>query len=223
MHPYTLKKRVKYNSKCLYNSDVKYKKCYNYNTVQVSSFEILSLKNIKKKLSKKYYNYLNVFNRIKINNLSLYRFYNHKLKFLNDISKFKLLKSRIYFIFDYKLEKVKKYLDKHLKKEFIILSKALFAFFILFAKKSNKRLRFCVNYRRLNIIIKRNRYLISLIDEVLIRIQGCKYLTRLNIIAAFNKLRIYLDSKKFIIFVTSLKSYKYRILLFDLINNPTSF
>ena len=41
---------------------------------------------------------------------------------------------------------------------------------MLFIKKSNKELRFCVNYRKLNVIIKRNRYFISLIDEILIRI-----------------------------------------------------
>ena len=70
----------------------------------------------------------------------------------------------------YKLEQVKKYLDEYLKKGFIIPSKALFASPILFAEKPNGGLRFCVDYRKLNAITKRNRYPILLIDEVLIRI-----------------------------------------------------
>ena len=41
---------------------------------------------------------------------------------------------------------------------------------MLFAKKFNKELRFYVNYRGLNKIIKRNRYLISLIDKILIKV-----------------------------------------------------
>ena len=66
-----------------------------------------------------------------------------------------------------------------------------------------------MNYRKLNAIIKRNRYLILLIDKILIRIQKYEYLTRLDIIAAFNKLRIYLDSENFTTFIISLKVYKY--------------
>ena len=66
-------------------------------------------------------------------------------------------------------------MNEHLKKEFIVSSYASFALFVLFIKKLNEELRFCVDYRKLNVIIKRNRYFISLIDEVLIKIQDCKY------------------------------------------------
>ena len=61
-------------------------------------------------------------------------------------------------------------MNKYLKKEFIIFNYALFVSFILFIEKLNEELRFCVNYRKLNAIIKRNRYFISLINEVLTRI-----------------------------------------------------
>ena len=54
---------------------------------------------------------------------------------------------------------------------------------------------------------------------MLARIQEYKYITRLNIIAIFNKLRIYSKSEDFIIFVISLEAYKYKVLLFDLIND----
>ena len=43
-----------------------------------------------------------------------------------------------------------KYLNKNLKKEFIILNKILFALLILFIKKSNNDLHFYVDYRKLN-------------------------------------------------------------------------
>ena len=115
--------------------------------------------------------------------------------------------------------KLKKYLNKYLKKEFIVFNYALFASLVLFIEKLNKELRFCVNYRKLNAIIKKNRYFISLIDEILTRIQDCKYFIRLNIIIVFNKLRMHLNNKNFIIFVTFFKAYKYRILLFELIND----
>ena len=171
------------------------------------------------KLFINYYNYANVFDKSQANILSLYRFYNYKLKFAKRANKNIFLKNRIYSILNYKLEQIKKYLNEHLKKRFIILNYALFASFVLFIEKSNNELRFCVNYRKLNAIIKRNRYFISLIDEILIKIQGCKYFIRLNIIIAFNKLRMHLNNKNFITFVTFFKIYKYRVLLFELIND----
>ena len=110
-------------------------------------------------------------------------------------------------------------MNKHFKKEFIIFNYVLFALFVLFAEKLNEKLRFYVNYKKLNVIIKKNRYFISLINEILIKIQDCKYLTRLNIIITFNKLRMHLNNEIFIIFVTFFEAYKYRVLLFELINN----
>ena len=50
-----------------------------------------------------------------------------------------------------------------------------------------------------------------------------KYLTRLNIIATFNKLRINLSSENLTIFITTLRAYKYRVLLFELTNRPSTF
>ena len=109
--------------------------------------------------------------------LSSHRFYNHKLKFAENADKNALFKNRIYLLSDYKFEQIKKYLNEHLRKEFIIFNYVSFAFLILFIKKLNKRLRFCVDYKKLNVIIKKNRYLIPLINEILIKIQNCKYLT----------------------------------------------
>ena len=171
------------------------------------------------KFSIDYYNYINVFDKSQTDILFSHRFYDHKLKFIEKANKIALFKSRIYSILKYKFEQVKKYLNEHLKKEFIVSSYALFALFVLFIKKSNKELRFCVDYKKLNIIIKRNRYFILLIDEILIRIQDCKCFTRLNIITIFNKLRMHSNNEDFIIFVISLKAYKYRMLLFELIND----
>ncbi len=88
----------------------------------------------------------------------------------------------------YKLQKVKKYLNKNLFKEFITFSKALYFLFILFILKANEDLQFCVDYQKLNAIIKKNHYSLSLINKVIKKIVNCKHLTRLNIISMFNKL-----------------------------------
>ena len=177
------------------------------------------LKKMLNKLFINYYDYANVFDKSKTNVLSSYRFYNHKLKFAKNVDKNALFKNRIYLLSNHKLEQIKKYLNEHLRKEFIIFNYASFTFLILFIKKSNEKLRFYVDYKKLNVIIKRNHYSILLINEVLIKIQDYKYLTRLNIIIVFNKFRIYSNNENFITFIIFFKTYKYRILSFELIND----
>ena len=76
-----------------------------------------------------------------------------------------------------------------------------------------------MNYKKLNVIIKKNHYFISLINEILIKIQDYKYFIKLNIIAIFNKLRMHSNNKNFIIFIIFFETYKYRMLSFKLIND----
>ena len=123
-----------------------------------------------KKLFINYYNYANVFDKSQANILSSHYFYNYKLEFIKGADKNTLFKNRIYLILNYKFEQIKKYLNEHLKKEFIVFNYVSFASFVLFIKKSNKELRFYENYKKLNVIIKRNRYFISLINEILTKI-----------------------------------------------------
>ncbi len=120
-------------------------------------------------------------------------------------------------------ERVLTYLIKHLNKEFIFFSFASYVSLILFIKKKDNSLRFCVDYRKLNALIKWNRYSLSLIDETLTRIQESKYLTWLNIIVTFNKLRMHSDSKDLTIFIIFFDSYKYHVMLFELINESTFY
>jgi len=178
------------------------------------------LKQVKIKLFSEYYNYLDIFDRAMINQLSLHHFYDHKIELIDEETS---LRSRLYQMFNHKLRKIKKYLIKHLNKEFIFFSFASYVSLILFAEKKDESLRFCVNYRKLNALIKRNHYSLSLIDETLACIQESKYLTQLNIIVTFNKLHMHSDNKDLTIFITFFNSYKYHVMLFKLINESTFY
>ena len=139
--------RISVNKFYSYDLKKKYKRCYGSNcSIQINNIDEVSSKEVKRKLSSKYYDYLNVFDRTKADILPLYRPYNYKLKFNDSSDKMKLSKSRIYLMLEYKLEQVKKYLDEYLKKGFITLSYTPFASPVLFAEKPNRGLRFCVDY-----------------------------------------------------------------------------
>ncbi len=179
-----------------------------------------NLEDIKVKLSSKYQNFLNVFDWAQVDKLSSHRSYDHKIELTNNVTS---SRCRAYRMLFYKLQKIKKYLNENLSKSFITSSKISYFSLVLFTLKINDNFRFCIDYQKLNVIIKKNCYFLLLIDEMIDKIVDCKHLTRLNIIFAFNKLRMHLDSENYMIFIIALEVYKSKILSFELTNNSISF
>ncbi len=179
-----------------------------------------NLEDIKVKLSSKYQNFLDVFDQAQADKLLSHRLYDHKIELTSDATSSHCQAYQMTF---YKLQKVKKYLNENLFKEFITSNKASYFSFVLFILKANEDLRFCVNYQKLNAIIKRNCYFLSFINEVIDKIVDCKHLTWLNIISTFNKLRMHSDSENYTIFIIALEAYKSKMLFFKLINDSVSF
>jgi hypothetical protein len=64
-------------------------------------------------------------------------------------------------------ELIRKYIYKYLAKGFIKTSTAPFVSPVLFVQKLGGGLRFYVNYRKLNTLIKKDRYPLPLIKETL--------------------------------------------------------
>jgi hypothetical protein len=77
-----------------------------------------------------------------------------------------------------------------LDKGFIRVSNSSAAALILFIKKPRRGLRFYIDYKGLNRVIKKDRYLLPLIYETLRNINKAKWFTKLDVIATFYKLRI---------------------------------
>ena len=181
----------------------------------------LTMDQVLEKLLKKFHDLKKAFNRSKVSQFSSHKFYDYKIE-LKD-SQSQMSKNRVYQMSIFKLMKTKKYLKENFKKKFISFSIAFYVSSILFVAKFNKSLRFCVNYCKLNVIIKKNQYSISFIKETLVRVMNCKYLTKLNIIAVFNKLHMHSNNKNLIIFVIFMKIYKYHVLSFDFMNESASY
>jgi hypothetical protein len=64
-------------------------------------------------------------------------------------------------------KRIRDYVTIYLSKGFITISSVPYTVPILFVKKPGSRIRFCINYRKLNTITKKNTYLIPLIEETL--------------------------------------------------------
>jgi len=103
------------------NRKIAYNTQNDLNALNISSIDetTQNLKDIKAKLSSKYHEFLDVFDRAQSNKLLSHRFYDHKIKLISDST---LSHCRIYQMFSVKLLKVKKYLNENLSKRFITSS-----------------------------------------------------------------------------------------------------
>ena len=110
-----------------------------------------------------------------------------------------------------------------LDKGFIRVSNSLVAALVLFIKKLKGSLRFYINYRGLNRVIKKDCYPLSFIYETLQNINKAKWFTKLNVITTFYKLRILKRDEQKTAFRTRYGLYKQMVTLFSLANTLSTF
>ena len=149
---------------CLASSDMIFVDVVVYNLLSkqknVKLF-VISLKNIDDQIQKntdtlidlniiffeEFHDLINVFFKITSDELTSHKKHDHEIVIKENQ---KLNHSFLREINFQKLNFVKKYLENNLKKEFIIISHAFCSSSILLAKRSSEKLKFCVDYRRLN-------------------------------------------------------------------------
>ncbi|KAH0829968.1 hypothetical protein FOPE_10801 [Fonsecaea pedrosoi] len=91
------------------------------------------------------------------------------------------------------------------------------------AKKPGGGLRSCVDYRALSAMTVKTRYRIPQMKDILSQLCKVKYCTKLDIIAAFNNLRIKEGDEWETAFTTKFDSFEYLMMPFGLCNAPSSF
>jgi transposase InsO family protein len=121
------------------------------------------------------------------------------------------------------LREVKKYLEENLHKGFIAHSTAPFAAPVLFVKKPNGSLRFCIDFRKLNQLTRKDQYPLPLMDETLARLGRARVFTKLDIRQAFHRIRIDPASEELTSFRTRYGTYKCKVLPFGLTNGPATY
>jgi len=121
------------------------------------------------------------------------------------------------------LRAVKQYLVENLHKGFIEASQAPFAAPILFIKKSDGSLRFCIDYRKLNNLTRKDQYPLPLIEETLARLGKARIFTKLDIRQAFHRIRVDPDSEELTTFRTRYGAYKCKVMPFGLTNGPATY
>jgi hypothetical protein len=121
------------------------------------------------------------------------------------------------------LEAIKKYITENLHKGFLVPSSSPYASPLIMVRKPDGGLRFCVDYRKLNALTKKDRYPLPLIDEMLQRVSKAKFLTRLDIRQGFHRIRMHQKSEDLTTFRSRYGSFKYKVMPFGVTNGPATF
>lgn len=118
---------------------------------------------------------------------------------------------------------LRKELTSLLDKDFIRQSKSSAAAPVLFAKKPGGGLRFCVDYRGINAITRKDRYPLPLIKETLNALNAARWLTKLDVSAAFHKIRMAKGEEWKTAFRTRYGLFEWKVCPFGLTGSPATF
>src|ERR1700733_1669352 len=94
---------------------------------------------------------------------------------------------------------------------------------VFFVKKKDGKLRFAQDYRALNAITRKNRYPLPLIDDLIHRLSGAKYFTKLDVRWGYNNVRIKEGDEWKAAFRTNRGLFEPLVMFFGLCNSPATF
>ena len=93
---------------------------------------------------------------------------------------------------------------------------------VLVVKKDNK-LRFCVDYKKLNALNLKDAYPLPLIDDALQELAGHRYYTNLDLYSGYWQIPVKEKSVNKTAFVTKYGIYEFLVMPFGLTNAPATF
>ncbi len=120
-------------------------------------------------------------------------------------------------------EQLDKFLDENLETGRIRPSKSPFASPFFFVKKKDRTLRPVQDYRKLNEMTIKNRYPLPLISELINKLRGAKYFTKLDVRFGYNNVRIKEGDEEKAAFHTNRGLFEPTVMFFGLTNSPATF
>jgi hypothetical protein len=121
------------------------------------------------------------------------------------------------------LAELKKQLQELLDKGFIRSSTSPWGCPALFVKKKDESLRFCKDYRPLNVVTIKNNYPLPRIDVLFDQLVGAKVFSKIDLHSSYHQIKIRASDIPKTAFSTRYGLYEYQVMSFGLTNAPAYF
>ena len=121
------------------------------------------------------------------------------------------------------LQELRVQLQELLDKGFIRSSTSPWGTPVLFAKKKDKTLRLCINYRRLNRVTIKNRYPLPSIDDLFDQLRGSRVYFKIDLCTGYHQLRVRETDISKTAFRSRYGHFEFTVMPFGLTNAPAAF
>jgi hypothetical protein len=149
---------------------------------------------------------------------------NRDVKFAIDLApKTAPIAKRRYRMTTPKLKELKRQLSELEKKGYARPTSSPWAAPALFVTKKDESFRLCIDYRALNKVTIKNKYLLPRIDDLFNQSGRAKYFSNIDLRSGYYQLGIRLEDVPKIVFVTLYGQYELIVMLYGLTNAPTYF
>ncbi|MBW0543070.1 hypothetical protein O181_082785 [Austropuccinia psidii MF-1] len=167
-----------------------------------------------------YYQYLDVFSKVKAEKLPPHRACDHHIELEGSLPPVGL----IYSLSNQESDTLRAYISENFKRGFIWLNSSSTGEPVLFVKKKDGGLCLCVDYRKLNAVTRKKKYPVPPMNQILTVLNGSSIFSKIDLHGAYNLLRIKEGDENLTCFRTKYGSYEYLVMLFGLTNaSPASF
>ena len=106
---------------------------------------------------------------------------------------------------------------------FIRLSNSPWGTSVLFAKKKDKTLQLCIDYRQLNKVTIKNRYSLSRIDDLFDQLKREQVYSKIDLRTGYHRLRVRETDIPKTTFRTRYGNFEFTVMPFGLTNAPAAF
>jgi Reverse transcriptase (RNA-dependent DNA polymerase) len=168
-----------------------------------------------------YHKYKDVFDKKDFDQLPERRIWDHVIELTPD---FKPIHCKIYPLSPKEQPALQEFIEENLRTGRIRPSKSPNALPFFFGMKPDgSGLRLIQDYRKLNKFTVKNQYPLPLIGEIIDKLKGAKYFTKLDVWWGFNNVRIHEGDKWKAAFRTNLGLFEPTVIFFGLTNSPATF